>query len=60
MVGRVQDCGCLALSEDMQEQTGLFPGATFEKTVAPNGVGLLLKPLEIRPPSDPKPGVQCG
>ncbi len=60
MVGRVQECGCIALSEDLQKQTGLYPGATFEITVVPDGTGLLLQTLETQPPSDPKPGVQCG
>ena len=30
MIGRVQKCGCIALPDDLQEQTGLYPGATFE------------------------------
>ena len=60
MVGRVQECGCIALTEDLQQQTGLFPGATFEITVVPDGTDLLLHPLETQPPSDPISGVQCA
>jgi hypothetical protein len=60
MVGTVQDCGCIALPEAMQAKTGLYPGATFQIEVTPEGTGLLLLPLETREPSDPKPGTQCG
>jgi hypothetical protein len=60
MVGRVQECGCIALPEDLQRKTGLYPGATFQIESAPDDAGLLLLPLETRPPSDPKPGTQCG
>jgi hypothetical protein len=60
MVGKVQECGCIALPEELQARTGLFPGATYEIDVTPEGTALLVLPLETRPPSDPKPGTQCG
>jgi len=60
MLGRVQDCGCIALPEDLQQQTGLYPGAIYEIDVAPDGVALLLRPMETRQPTDPKPGTHCG
>jgi bifunctional DNA-binding transcriptional regulator/antitoxin component of YhaV-PrlF toxin-antitoxin module len=60
MIGRVQECGCIALPETIQQQTGLYPGATFEVEVTEEGDGLLLRPLEKRRPSDVKPGARCG
>jgi hypothetical protein len=46
MIGKVQDCGCISLSESLQEQTGLFPGATYEIEVTEEGGALFLRPLE--------------
>jgi len=60
MVGRVQECGCIALPEDLQELTGLFPGATYRIELAANGVGLFLTPVEKSPPRDSTPGARCG
>jgi bifunctional DNA-binding transcriptional regulator/antitoxin component of YhaV-PrlF toxin-antitoxin module len=60
MVGRVQECGCIALPEELQELTGLYPGATYEIDLSPGGTELILRPLETRQPTDPKPGTQCG
>jgi hypothetical protein len=57
--GSVQDCGCIALPEAVQEQTGLYPGATFSIEVTPNG-GILLIPLEPRAKSDIPSGTKCG
>jgi bifunctional DNA-binding transcriptional regulator/antitoxin component of YhaV-PrlF toxin-antitoxin module len=60
MIGRVQECGCIALPERVQEQTGLYPGATYEIEIASDGTALLLRPLETRQATDPKPGAHCG
>jgi hypothetical protein len=60
MQGRVQDCGCIALPEDLQQMTGLNPGATFELKLAPDGSALLLIPVETKSRSTLYPGVQCG
>jgi hypothetical protein len=59
MTGRVQDCGCIALTEALQEQTGLYPGATYTIELNPDG-SLQLVPLEKRPPSEPACGAQCA
>jgi len=34
--GRVQDCGCIALAPDIEEQAGLYPGATFRIELTPD------------------------
>ena len=60
MVGRVQDCGCIALPDEVQQKTGLYPGATFQIEFTLDGTGLLLQPLETRPPCAPKPASYCG
>lgn len=60
MVGRVQECGCIALPEELQELTGLYPGATYEIEVSAEGRGLILVPLETAASKLPKPGTQCG
>jgi hypothetical protein len=59
MVGTVQECGCIALPESLQQQTGLYPGATYQIEVTPDGTGLLLLPLEARKPVDLNPGTRC-
>ena len=58
-VGRVQDCGCIALSPEVQEQTGLYPGATFRVELT-SDKSIVLTPLEIRVAGDLKPHAQCG
>jgi bifunctional DNA-binding transcriptional regulator/antitoxin component of YhaV-PrlF toxin-antitoxin module len=60
MIGRVQKCGCIALPDDLQEQTGLYPGATFEIEVTEEGAAVLLRPLVTHQPCDPEPGACCG
>jgi hypothetical protein len=60
MLGRVQDCGCIALPEDLQQRTGLFPGATFEINLDFEGHCLLLRPTETREKSQPVTGAQCS
>jgi len=59
MVGRVQECGCIALPEELQELTGLYPGATYEIALAAEGGEIVLRPLETREPTGPKLGTHC-
>jgi hypothetical protein len=58
-IGRVQDCGCIALAPEVQEQTGLFPGATFRVELTPDK-RLVLIPLEKKTSAERKPGAKCG
>jgi bifunctional DNA-binding transcriptional regulator/antitoxin component of YhaV-PrlF toxin-antitoxin module len=60
MVGRVQECGCIALPEELQELTGLYPGATYEIEVSAEGRRLVLVPLESGQTRLPKLGTKCG
>jgi hypothetical protein len=60
MVGKIQECGCIALPESLQEKTGLYPGATYQIEVTPEGTGILLLPLEVSTPADLNPGTRCG
>jgi bifunctional DNA-binding transcriptional regulator/antitoxin component of YhaV-PrlF toxin-antitoxin module len=60
MEGTVQECGCIALPEALQAKIGLYPGATFEIEVTPDGTELILTPLKTCTPSNPKPGIKCG
>ncbi len=57
--GCVQECGCIALPEEIQLKTGLYPGAKFQLELTPEG-NLLLVPLEPRSDSAPKLGAMCG
>jgi bifunctional DNA-binding transcriptional regulator/antitoxin component of YhaV-PrlF toxin-antitoxin module len=60
MVGRVQECGCIALPEELQAKTGLYPGATYEIEVSAEGNGLVLVPLEAGQSKLPKLAAECG
>jgi hypothetical protein len=60
MIGRVQECGCIALPEDVQKKAGLFPGATYEIEIAEDGASVLLRPLEPSQPGEPSIGASCG
>jgi bifunctional DNA-binding transcriptional regulator/antitoxin component of YhaV-PrlF toxin-antitoxin module len=60
MVGRVQECGCIALPEELQELTGLYPGATYEIALAAEGTEIVLRPLDGQKPGEPKPGTRCA
>lgn len=46
-IGRVQDCGCISLAPEFQEQTGLFPGATFRIELTQDKRVVLI-PLETK------------
>jgi len=59
ITGRVQDCGCIALPEAFQEQTGLYPGAIYRVEISAEG-HLVLIPLQTQPRPEREPGVRCG
>ena len=56
-MGRVQECGCIALPEEIQKQSGLYPGATYEIEMTEDGAVVLLRPLQTsrreNPASEP-------
>jgi|HubBroStandDraft_1064217.scaffolds.fasta_scaffold35947_4 hypothetical protein len=60
MEGQVQDCGCIALPESLQQKTGLYPGATYELKLTPDGTAIVLQPVTTAHPAAIKPGVQCA
>jgi len=60
MEGRVQECGCIAIPEALQKQTGLYPGATFEIEAVEDGAAILLRTIEKGKPSDTAQGAHCG
>jgi hypothetical protein len=55
---QVQDCGCIALPEEIQQQTGLRPGATFGIDVHADG-SLTLHFVEPASSSQPVSGATC-
>ena len=56
----VQECGCIALPEELQKKTGLYPGASFQFEVAEDGSSITLNAIRRTQPSDLKQGVVCG
>jgi hypothetical protein len=56
--GRVQNCGCIALAPEVQDQTGLYPGATFRVEVTPEKQ-VMLTPLETKSSAELKSGLAC-
>jgi hypothetical protein len=58
-VGRVQECGCIALAPEVQEQTGLYPGATFRVELT-SDKRVVLIPMETKLAGDLKPHARCG
>jgi hypothetical protein len=57
--GRVQDCGCISLPENLQEQTGLYPGATYQIELTSDR-HLVLIPVTPQSRPESKPGARCG
>src|SRR5258708_1753107 len=56
----VQDCGCIALPEELQERTGLYPGASFEFEAAEDGSSVTLTSIQRVPkPDEPPVGASC-
>jgi bifunctional DNA-binding transcriptional regulator/antitoxin component of YhaV-PrlF toxin-antitoxin module len=60
MMGRVQECGCIALPEDIQKQSGLYPGATYEIEITEDGAVVLLRSLQPSQPRELNIGASCG
>jgi hypothetical protein len=58
-IGRVQDCGCIALAPEVQEETGLYPGATFRVEVTPEKRVVLI-PVEMKISTELIVGTTCG
>lgn len=62
--GIVQECGCIALPEELQLRTGLYPGAVFQFQVAEDGSSVTLDSIQrIHPvdyPAEPVLGAHCG
>jgi len=56
----VQDCGCIALPEELQRRTGLYPGASFEFQTADDGSSVTLTSIQPTHPTGPAPGAVCG
>jgi hypothetical protein len=58
-IGRVQDCGCIALAPEVQEETGLYPGATFRVEVTPEKRVVLIS-VEMKISIELVVGTTCG
>jgi len=58
--GSVQDCGCIALSAELQALTGLYPGAKFEFRAAEDGSSVTLTSIEKADISKSTTGAACG
>jgi hypothetical protein len=56
----VQECGCIALPEELQQKTGLYPGASFQFEVAEDGSSITLASIHRTQPSHLKQGAVCG
>ena len=59
MVGRVQECGCIALPEEVQKQVGLYPGVSYEMELTDDGA-VVLRPQEPSCAGEPSIGASCG
>jgi bifunctional DNA-binding transcriptional regulator/antitoxin component of YhaV-PrlF toxin-antitoxin module len=59
MTAMVQDCGCIALPAELQERTGLYPGATFQIDVAEDGSSVTLTSIQRSQSIKPVPGASC-
>jgi hypothetical protein len=58
---KVQDCGCIALPDEIVEQTSLYPGATLTIAIAPDGKTIQLTPLTTASrPANPPQGATCA
>jgi hypothetical protein len=56
----VQDCGCIALPDELQKLTGLYPGAVFRFEVAEDGSSVTLTSIQRTHPAEPKLVAACG
>lgn len=65
MQGRVQECGCIAIPEDLVARTGLGPGTAYELDLSADGKGIVIVPAnsvagEFAEPARPVSGTSCG
>ena len=62
--GIVQECGCIALPEELRRRTGLYPGAVFQFQVAEDGASVTLNSIQrthqVERPVEPALGAHCG
>jgi hypothetical protein len=56
----VQDCGCIALTEEIQRKTGLGPGASFEIHVSEDGSSVTLNSFRPSQSVDFSSGTSCS
>jgi hypothetical protein len=45
---KVQECGCIALPDEIVEQASLYPGSTLTIAIAPDGKTIQLTPSPPR------------
>lgn len=58
---KVQDCGCIALPEEVVEQARIYPGATLSITAAEDGGSIQIVPVErTAKPTAPAEHASCG
>ena len=58
---KVQECGCIALPQEIVEKTSLYPGAILDIAMTPDGGSIQLVPLMKAPrPTGPQDGATCG
>ena len=57
--GKVQDCGCIALTEELQVRSGLYPGAPFQIDFAADGTGILIHSVQQSEQEQPSLGAAC-
>ena len=58
---KVQECGCFALPEEIVEKISLYPGATLNIALAPDGKSIPLTPITTMPrPANFSEGTTCG
>ena len=57
---KVQECGCIALPEEIVMKLSLYPGAMLNIVVAADGKTIQLTPLTTTSrPSNPPEGMTC-
>jgi hypothetical protein len=58
---KVQECGCIALSEEIVKKASLYPGATLNIALAPDGKSIQFTPLTtLLCPANLPEGTNCG
>ena len=45
----IQDCGCIALPDDVAERLGLSPGSVLDLSLSVEGTSLILTPTGAHP-----------